>query len=263
MEDKYMSLITDYMDGTLEGKRLEEFDRYVAEGHIDKIEIESLMAFDSRIGAQTEPVPSEQLSKNFYSMLGEEKARIASEPVFNLSAWLNQFLSTAWGKMAFGLAVLVIGIVGGRVFSSKSYQGELNQLSTQMADMKEMMMMSMLEEQSASRRLQGLQISSDLVSENQQITDAMFVTLNNDESTNVRLAALTILASYADDPEIRAGLINSITEQESPIMQVALAELMAELQEPQAKQEFQSILEGENTPEEVKTTLRENLDKIM
>ena len=165
--------------------------------------------------------------------------------------------------MAFGLAVLVIGIVGGRVFSSKSYQGELNQLSTQMADMKEMMMMSMLEEQSASRRLQGLQISSDLVSENQQITDAMFVTLNNDESTNVRLAALTILASYADDPEIRAGLINSITEQKSPIMQVALAELMAELQEPQAKEEFQSILEGEYTPEEVKTTLRENLDKIM
>lgn len=102
-----------------------------------------------------------------------------------------------------------------------------------------------------------------MVSENEQITDAMFATLNNDESTNVRLAALTILASYANDPEIRAGLINSITEQDSPTMQVALAELMAELQEPKAKEEFQSILEGENTPDEVKTTLRENLDKII
>ena len=133
----------------------------------------------------------------------------------------------------------------------------------QMADMKEMMMMSMLEERSASKRLQGLQISSNLVSENEQITNAMFVTLNNDESTNVRLAALTILTSYANDPEIRAGLVNSISEQKSPIMQVALAELMVELQEPMAKLEFQPILEGDYTPEEVKTTLRENLDKIM
>ena len=124
-------------------------------------------------------------------------------------------------------------------------------------------MMSMLEERSASKRLQGLQISSNLVSENEQITNAMFVTLNNDESTNVRLAALTILTSYANDPEIRAGLVNSISEQKSPIMQVALAELMVELQEPMAKLEFQPILEGDYTPEEVKTTLRENLDKIM
>lgn len=263
MEDKYMSLITDYMDGTLAGKRLEEFNRYVSEGHIDKDEIESLKGFGDKFSIVQEPVPSDQLSKRFYSMLGEENAKHTVKFSFDPREWFNQFLNTAMGKMALGMAILVLGIAGGRLFSNRSYEGELNQLSNQMADMKEMVMMSMLEDQSASKRLQGLQISSELVRENQQITDAMFVTLNNDESTNVRLAALTILASYADDPEIRAGLVSSIVEQESPIMQVALAELMVELQEPRAKEEFQSILEGENTPAEVKTTLQENLDKIM
>ncbi len=263
MEDKYMSLITDYMDGTLEGKRLEEFNRYVAEGHIDQTELEGLKVFEDKFGSVQEPVPSQELSNRFYAMLGEEKAKQSTKTSFNLQEWFNQLLGSAIGKGAFALAILIIGIVGGRLFSNSNYEGELNQLSNQMADMKEMMMLTMLEEQSASKRLQGLQISSDLVSENQQITDAMFLTLNNDESTNVRLAALTILASYANNPEIREGLINSISKQESPIMQVALAELMAELQEPKAKEEFQSILEGEYTPEEVKTTLRENLDKIM
>jgi len=263
MEEHYVSLITDYIDGSLEGKRLDEFNRYVADGHIDMDEVKSMAAFENRFTESPDLVPSEQLSKNFYSMLGEEKAKLAHKPTFNIQTWLNEFLTTGFGKVAFGLAILLLGIVGGQLFSSKNYEGELSQLTNQMDDMKEMMMMSMLEERSASKRLQGLQISSDMVSENQQITDAMFVTLNNDESTNVRLAALTILASYANDPEIRAGLINSITEQDSPTMQVALAELMAELQEPKAKEEFQSILEGENTPDEVKTTLRENLDKII
>ena len=44
---------------------------------------------------------------------------------------------------------------------------------------------------------------------------------------------------------------------------VAMAELMVELQESQAKQEFEPILNAENTPDDVKTALRENLDKIM
>lgn len=262
-EDKYMSLITDYMDGIFSGERLEEFNRYVSEGHIDKAELNEMMAFEGKFASADAPEPSKELTKNFYAMLGEEKAKLRTPKTVSFQEGLNQLLSTMFGKMAFGLAVLVLGIVGGRLLSSQNYKGELNLLSNEMADMKEMMMMSMLEERSASKRLQGLQISSDLVSENQKITEAMFVTLNNDESTNVRLAALTILAAYADDPEIRAGLVNSITEQESPVMQVALAELMAELQEPKAKEEFQSILEGKYTPEEVKTTLRENLDRII
>ena len=263
MEDKYMSLIADYMEGTLEGQHLEEFNRCVEEGYINMAEIEELIGFEDKFATQTEPLPSDQLAKNFYSMLGEEKAKINAKPTFTFQERFNQFLATAFGKVAFATAVLVLGIIGGGFFSNSNYQGELDLLSNQMADMKEMMMMSMLEERSASKRLQGLQISSNLVSENEQITNAMFVTLNNDESTNVRLAALTILTSYANDPEIRAGLVNSISEQKSPIMQVALAELMVELQEPMAKLEFQPILEGDYTPEEVKTTLRENLDKIM
>lgn len=106
-------------------------------------------------------------------------------------------------------------------------------------------------------------MSNGIVSENRKVTDALFITLNSDESTNVRLAALATLAEYAQDPMIREGLIKSITQQRSPLVQVALAELMVDLQESQAKEEFESILNAENTPDDVKTVLRENLDKIM
>ena len=106
-------------------------------------------------------------------------------------------------------------------------------------------------------------MSSGLVSENKDVTDALLLTLNNDENTNVRLAALASLAEYAEDPAIREGLVSSITQQKSPLVMVAMAELMVELQESKAKKEFEPILNAENTPDDVKSALRQNLDKIM
>ena len=264
MEDQYMSLITDYIDGSLTAVRKAEFDRYVAEGHIDMTEVQALLELDAKVQQADQPEPTPQLKETFYQALGEEvalqKQQVNQAGIKNL--WAALFGSIK-GRLAFGFAVLIIGVAVGRLYSGMSYERKMDNLSNQMADMKEMMMMAMLENKSVSDRLKGVQMSSQLVKSNSQVTEALFVTLNHDESTNVRLAALNMLAEYASDPNIRAGLINSISQQQSPIMQVALAELMVDLQEEKAIQEFKPVLEGDNTPEEVKTTLRENLDKIM
>ena len=46
-------------------------------------------------------------------------------------------------------------------------------------------------------------------------------------------------------------------------MQVALAELMVTLQEKKSIDQFKELLERETTPDEVKVTLEESIDKIM
>ncbi len=264
MEEQYMSLITDYIDGNLTADRQREFDTYVAEGHIDMAEVDAIKALQGRMETAQDPEPSAAMSENFYTMLNEAKAQVsANKDVWNLDRIWQLLFGTNSGRLAFGMAVLVIGVVLGRGFSGSAYQSELKSLSSQMTQMQQMMSMAMLEEESVSERLKGVQMSSQLVSSNKEVTDAMFVTLNNDESTNVRMAALNLLAEYADDSAIREGLVNSISKQESPLMQLALAELMVELQEPKAVKEFKEIIEGEYTPEEVKTTLRESVNKIM
>lgn len=264
MEEQYMSLITDYIDENLSVERKREFDAYVAEGHIDMKEVEALGVLQGKIRSTSEPMPSPSLSEGFYSMLSDAKVE-ANKPSL-VSRWdqlWQMLIGTNRGRLAFGMAVLIFGVVIGRTLTGSFYQNQMTELSTQMADMQELMMMSMLEEESVTKRLQGVQMSSELVSSNAEVTNAMFVTLDSDESTNVRMAALNLLAQYADDPAIREGLINSISKQESPLMQVALAELMVELQETKSVDQFNNIIEGEYTPEEVKAMLRESVNKIM
>lgn len=265
MEEQYMSLITEYIDGNLSEARRKEFDSYVADGHIDMEEVKTMAALQGKMMSVEAPEPTDAMREQFYSMLAEQKSQNNGQPAESTfkKIWMLLF-GTNQGRLAFGFAVLIIGVVLGRSFTGAVYNKQLTQLSSQMADMQEMMMMSMLEEESVTQRLKGVQMSSELVGTSKNaVTEAMFVTLNTDESTNVRMAALNLLAQYADDPVVREGLINSIPKQESPLMQVALAELMVVLQEGKAKDAFKNIIEGEYTPEEVKTTLRENLEKIM
>ncbi len=261
MEDKYMSLITDYIDGTLTREREKEFQQYVTEGHILMEEVNAIIEMQQKIELAEDPLPSEALSENFYVMLEEAQSRASRvekhEGFFEL---LNRlFFGSTTGKLAFGIAVLVVGFFAGSNFNGSKYS-ELNQ---QITDMQEMMMISMLEEESVTERLKGVQMSSELPMTNEKVTDALFTTLNNDRSTNVRLAALSALSPYTDNPTVREGLIQSIAKQESPLMQVALAELMVEIQESKSIEEFKQLLEKEETPEEVKTTLKESIDKIM
>ena len=265
MEDKYMSMITEYIDGTLSPEREKEFQQYVQEGYIDMAEVEEMAKLQGIMLSKSTPEPSSALKENFYQMLNEAKEK---EPqAKNDSSILERIKSllfgNQYGRMAFGMGVLVIGLFLGANLGSNSYKEELTDLNGQMVEMREMMMMAMLEKESVSDRLKGVQMSSELSSSNEKVLDALFLTLNSDPSTNVRIAALNTLAGYTNDPKVREGLVNSISKQKSPLMQVNLAELMVKLQETKAKDELKSILESDQTPEDVKVTLRASMEKII
>ena len=261
MEEQHMSLITDYIDGTLTEAREREFRQYVEEGHILMEEVEAMKKMQGVIGQSAPPQPGSSLSEGFYSMLAEAKrAEQPAQPGF-LEQLTQLFFSTVYGRLAFGVSILAVGLLAGMNLGGSNAQ--IESVTIQLREMQETMMMSMLKEESATERLKGIQMSQELPKSNTQVTDALFMTLNNDESTNVRLAALEALTAYTNDAEIRQGLIKSITQQESPLMQVALAELMVELQERSSIDQFKQLLEKEETPEEVKTTLKESIGTIM
>ncbi|KYG85576.1 hypothetical protein AWW67_14470 [Roseivirga seohaensis] len=265
MEEIYMSMITEFIDGTLSPEREKEFQQYVREGHIDMAEVEEMAKLQGVMLNSSTPEPSSALKENFYQMLNEaqEKQPQANNGSSLLEKIKSFLFANQYGRMAFGIGLLVIGLFFGTTLGNSSYKEELSDLNGQMVEMREMMMMAMLEKESVSDRLKGVQMSSQLSSSNQKVIDALFLTLNSDPSTNVRIAALNTLAEFANDPKVREGLVNSISKQKSPLMQVNLAELMVKLQETKAKDELNSILENDQTPEDVKMTLKASIEKII
>ena len=82
---------------------------------------------------------------------------------------------------------------------------------------------------------------------------------NPGKIVNVRLAALDALRGYSGEGKVREELIRSIAKQDSPLVQIALAELMAQLQAKSSVTELEKILKNENTPTDVKKKIEESL----
>ena len=124
-------------------------------------------------------------------------------------------------------------------------------------------MLSMLEKESATQRLKAVSLTSDMDQVSEKVTNALFATLNNDENVNVRLAALEALTSFSKESTVRAKLIGSIATQDSPLVQMALAELMVSIQEKKSVDALKQLLQNEKTPKEVKTKISESIKVLI
>jgi hypothetical protein len=92
---------------------------------------------------------------------------------------------------------------------------------------------------------------------------ALLQTLNSDSNVNVRLAAIESLTNYVDNPMVRQGLVQSIPNQESPLLQITLANLMVALQEKASIEPFRQLLKEKQLDTTVKKRIEKSIQSII
>ena len=257
-KEKIEELISKYNEGLADPSEVGSIEQLIEVGEIQLAQLRDLSSLEEQVIAVTDFTPSLQLDHQFYSFLKEEKKkRIKERFSFNLPEW-----NVLYPRLAFSLVILIVGFAAGYLLQRPSSNGEVRQLTQEVSDLKEMMMLSLLEKESATERLKAVNLSTEMSQVSQKVTDALFKTLNQDENANVRLAALEVLTTYAKDSKVRAELIKSISIQDSPLVQVALAELMVAIQEKKSVKELQKLLQNEKTPKEVKSKIRSSINVL-
>jgi len=139
---------------------------------------------------------------------------------------------------------------------------QLEALTAQVREMRELMMLSLLQNPSASERIRAVSYTSEIRHVNPNMAAALLATLNNDPNINVRLTTLEALAHYDRDPVVREGLVQSILQQESPLVQAAMADVMLKLQEKRAIQPFKKLLQQKDLNSMVRTKIEETITRL-
>ncbi|TRX56016.1 HEAT repeat domain-containing protein [Fulvivirga sp. M361] len=260
MEKDKDRLIEKYHQGNLtyeEGKQLESC---IEKGIIKLEDLSDLCHLNKKLDMMASVEPSESLTYSFHQLLNEQ--RKARKPLgFKLSGIWNAKPIFRW---TYSLALMMAGItIGWLAKNSNATHTEVGKLYAEVQEMKEMMMLTLLEKESTSDRLRAVGLTSDISEVSDKITDALLKTLNNDENVNVRLAALEALFPYASNTKVRKGLITSITNQESPMVQMGLAEMMVALQEKRAIGSLRELLKKEETPQEAKDRINESIQILI
>lgn len=227
--------------------------------------------------------PSDKMQVRFDAMLDTYKQEEMSR-VPGVLFYLRQLFAVRPGfTWAYSIILVVVGVGlgyllnrsaaapaagfggSGAVVSSPagSDKEQLQVLSTQVHEMREMVLLALLENPSASERIRGVSYTSEISKVNKNVINALLSTLNNDPNSNVRLITLEALTHYADDPAVREGLVQSILQQDSPLVQAALADAMLKLQEKKAVPSLKELLQQKDLNEMVRMKIRQTLTRLI
>lgn len=278
-EERYQILMTEYLNGDITPERETELKAYLEQHEDGKAELFELKVMHDQLGQIATPEPGEQMSVSFYSMLEEHKQIEKTKARFGskLKAW---WATLSYRRLAYNLAYGLVGILIGGIgmyylnapqgnqknaFDLKNNQ-ELAGIKKQLKKLEEtnkQVMLTLIEEKSASERLRAVNLTSNLSSVDTKVVDALLKTLNNDPNVNVRLTTVEALSQFTSHPKVRTGLIRSITKQDSPLVQIALVDIMIELQEKSSVNALKDLLKKEGLNEAVKGKVQQGIQVLL
>ncbi len=151
------------------------------------------------------------------------------------------------------MALLIAGGgIGFWISKHNDQRQELEALAAEMKATKVMMMALIGNQQSASQRIQGVNVAMTIETADDDVVKALVKRMNEDPNTNVRLAALDALSKFYEEPMVRKALVEGLATQKDPVDQIALIRLMVKIKEKGIVTDLKKIVEDEQSMEAVK-----------
>jgi anti-sigma factor RsiW len=242
-------LLPDYLQGRLDDTQAKEVEKHLAECAACGEEA----ALWQKLALLPEEQPSNALQSKFKVMLEDyqsgrlekkspvaEKSKAPVPMLWGLGNWRQLPAAGIVWACLFLACGYFIGRHSDRGTESDA-QLKIEAMQQDLAATRQMVALSMLQQQSASQRLEGVSWSTRLPDPDAQVLGALQHTLQFDNSVDVRLAALDALSRYAGRPEIRSNLVDALQTKQSPLVQVALIDLLVDLHDKGAVTQFKKF----------------------
>ncbi|HEY3161600.1 MAG TPA: HEAT repeat domain-containing protein [Vicinamibacterales bacterium] len=214
----------------------EKLGRLLPDG-VEQREADELDATWRMLGAIDAPAPdSERMRARLDAVIDAVEQTQAPARPRVVRTYVLQGLAAA--------AVLVIGIGigwfarpggsasgGGRPAPDAGAASEIAAMRSEMHDLREMVSLSLMQQQSASERIKGVTWTGQLDRPSGEIVSALLEALMHDPNVNVRLATIDALERFASRDDVRRGTIDAVQRQASPLVQIALIDFMVKTNE--------------------------------
>ncbi len=252
-------LIQDYFDNSLDGDKLNEFEELLKNSPSFKKEVDEYRLLFDAFEKETDIIPPASLKTNFLSMLKDQK-RMQGKVVGLKRQPINWFTATL--KIAAGIALLISAFFFGKYSEKNVLKNEFASMQEETIKLKQTAMISLLENQSASKRIQGVHYIDDLIDPDEAIISALADRMLNDENTNVRLSAMEALTKFKNSETVKNAFIKALKTEKDPSIQIAIIQALVKIQEKKAIEPMQKLLEQEDTQPFIKNEIKIGLPKI-
>jgi len=264
MTDYIKNLLPGYLDDTLNQKERDMVEAHLEDCDECKKELEELRELFHAFEAEQTTVVPHTIRTNFYDMLETEKEKNESViPLPNSKVETKRIGIGTFFKVAASIALLIGSFLLGK------YQGdqEATTLLAQAADenlaITQTAMLSLMENKSASKRIQGVGYIDVFEMPDEAIVKALADRVLFDENTNVRLTAATALQQFAASEIVKNTFIEALGIEKDPGIQILIIQALVKIQEKKAVIPMRELLDNEETQPFIKAQIKEALPQII
>jgi hypothetical protein len=249
--DEVTTRLPDWWAGTLPADERARVAAHLNGCDACRQEAGELGALWHRLGEMAQDLPAPALRPRFDAWLAGYKAAIGDG---RERRWRSTPIG-GWLPLVGALAALVLvafSFIAGMLVDRRQPAPDVVALRQEVQTMRQMLALSLLQQQSANQRLRGLAVSAQLEHPDQALLAVLLGTLHTDPNVNVRLAAIDALRSFAAERAVRDGLVESLARPQSPLVQIALIDTLVDLQEPAARAAFELLASDARANEAVR-----------
>ena len=261
-------ILPEYLSQSLDESQELAFAAHLAECEACRTETERLGSLWQGLALLpgTMPEPGANVRDRFYESLAAYRHGMESAPKHGFreklaALWPRQ---PAW-QMGISFALLVLGVGVGLAIRPEKHeiQPDVAQLRGEVSNMRQMVALSLMQQQSAGERLRGVSWAYRVESSDTEVLSALLETVNNDSSINVRISAVEALHRFGSSPVTRRAIVQSIGKQNSPLVQIALIELLVDLKVTDAAPELKKLASDDSVDASVRDRAKWALGKIV
>jgi len=254
-------------------ERLEADEREAVAGHLANCadcRAEAAELGDVWSAMESPPAPGAAARKRFLEVLGAYQAGQAAGRAERVQAAPNRAWNwtprPAW-QAALAASLLIAGALAGRYLTPARTGGgeasDVAQLRGQVENLRQLVTLALLQEQSPSSRLRGVTYTYQMQQPDREVRQALLNAVNRDSNVNVRLSAVDALGKLAGDPAVRQALADAIPVQDSPLVQVALIDLLVDLRDANAVPALRALVHNAQANEAARQRAARGLERLV
>ncbi|WP_299530267.1 HEAT repeat domain-containing protein [Ulvibacterium sp.] len=258
-----IDLLPDYLDGVLDPVLEQKVEAYLKECPECREELEQLKTLFDAFANEEVAVPSHRVEASFLELLEQEKRK--AEKVVPLNSkepstrpgWEN-FL-----KVAASIAALVGSFLLGQYLQERQSHMEIAALQEEGLELRQTAMLSLMENKSASRRIQGVNYIDAFGNPDETIVRALTDRMLHDENTNVRMASVEALEKFTASEIVKNAFIKALKVEKDPGIQIAIIQTLVRIQEKKAVTPLKELMQQDETQPFVKEQIESLLPSII
>jgi hypothetical protein len=247
-------LSVEFLSGRLDPEKKRAVEAHLESCTACRESVNRLRPVWNSLGGLPVSDPGPGLRGRFDAALTSEKRKSASSghPAAGRAESVFRPAARRFGRFvpAYGLplALILLGFIAGfSIRGALTGKGDTVALRSEIAEMRGMLTLSLLNQPASSDRLRGAQVSRQVTDPDASVQEALLNALNSDPSVGVRLAAVDALYLVGDRPSVRAELVRALKRQTSPIVQIQIIDLLVELRERKALDALRFLVRNGST----------------